>query len=230
MTYTAAFRFDRPRSGGIAAASIVTVDSIEAAHRWLIAQLRQVAPDADGFVEVVDTVDDRSVTYLTGSGAVVAGQLLGTDGAATAGEPASAVVFICAPGALRHEVAWDEDGPSCTGWFELDAVFAIAGVDPAGDYLVCQESAWLLARKAKGAFGDEGYDTRWMIDPVTEVISYRPAGCAVPLALPADADGLVHLPAAEFGTVELERDLPPNHVYDVAGQLSTDLVTVAAKG
>jgi hypothetical protein len=67
MTYTAAYHFDQPTIVD-PLTGICTVESIEAGHAWLIDQLlTRRFVKANGFAEVIDTVDDRTVLHHSGS-------------------------------------------------------------------------------------------------------------------------------------------------------------------
>ncbi len=78
-----------------AVSGIVTGDSIDAGHAWLIAELTARVPEPSaGFAEVIDTVDDRAVTYFTGSRSGVLAEL-------TTDAPASHRVAAAATGKDR---------------------------------------------------------------------------------------------------------------------------------
>ena len=75
MTYTAAYHFmcTQDRGCGVTQAgplsNISTVESIEAGRSWLAGQLmgRVFLASSDGFAEVIDTVDDRTVLHYAGT-------------------------------------------------------------------------------------------------------------------------------------------------------------------
>ena len=75
-SYTAAYHFDQ-QPGQDPVLGIVTVDSVEGGHTWLIAELTEGAhEESDGFAEIVDTVDDRALSHFTGSLVAVLAELL----------------------------------------------------------------------------------------------------------------------------------------------------------
>lgn len=76
--YTAALFYRRP--GLPAVARIATVSSVEDGRRWLLAQLieaggRSEPATVQGSAEIIDTVDDRTVSRYQGSPAAVCAEL-----------------------------------------------------------------------------------------------------------------------------------------------------------
>ncbi len=66
-SYNVSYYFDQ-QPGQDSVSGVVTAGSIEAGHAWLIQQLTIGSHERSaGFAEVIDTVDDRTVTHVRGS-------------------------------------------------------------------------------------------------------------------------------------------------------------------